>query len=92
MTSLYNETSHNEDVTDQTIQIDLTTEDPTEESFKEIINAIRWCFVPIVAVGTCTNFLNVIVFSSRRMLGLSTVNFLLTLAIADFGILYFQVS
>lgn len=67
------------------------TEDPREEWFKGVITAIRWCFLPIVAVGTATNLLNVIVFSSRRMLHLSTVNMLLALAIADFGILYFEV-
>ena len=68
------------------------TENPREEWFKEIITTIRWCFIPIVAVGTCTNTLNVIVFSSRRMLNQSTVNLLLALALSDFGLLYFEVS
>ena len=62
-----------------------------EEWLKEIVTAIRWCFLPIVALGTCTNVLNIIVFSSRRMLNQSTVNFLLVLAMSDFGFLYFEV-
>ena len=66
-------------------------EDAKEEWLKEIITIIRWCFLPIVALGTCTNVLNIIVFSSRRMLNQSTVNFLLVLAISDFGFLYFEV-
>ena len=66
--------------------------DTDEEWFKEIILAIRYCFLPIIFVGTCTNILNVIVFSSRRMLDQSTANFLLILAIADLGLLYFQVK
>ena len=66
--------------------------DTDEVRFKEIILAIRYCFLPIIFIGTCTNILNVIVFSSRRMLGQSTANFLLVLAVADLGLLYFQVN
>ena len=65
--------------------------DPQEERFKEIITTIRYCFLPIVVMGTCTNTLNIVVFSSGRMLSHSTSNFLLMLAISDFGLLYFQV-
>ena len=67
-------------------------EDPREEWFKGIVTIIRYCFLPIIAVGTCTNVLNIIVFSSTRMLSQSTANLLLVLAVSDFGLLYFEVS
>ena len=65
--------------------------DPQEERFKDIITTIRYCFLQIVVMGTCTNTLNIVVFSSGRMLSQSTSNFLLMLAISDFGLLHFQV-
>ena len=76
----------------QNILATTVMDDPREEWFKEIITIIRYCFLPIVAVGTCTNILNIIVFSSARMLSQSTANLLLILAISDFGLLYFEVS
>ena len=75
----------------QHIPATTAIDDPREEWFKEIITIIRYCFLPIVAVGTCTNILNIIVFSSTRMLSQSTANLLLILAVSDFGLLYFEV-
>ena len=75
----------------QHISATTAIDDPREEWFKEIITIILYCFLPIVAVGTCTNILDIIVFSSARMLSQSTANLLLILAVSDFGLLYFEV-
>ena len=66
-------------------------EDPTVEEFRNKINIIRWCFVPFIVIGTVTNVINIIIFSQSKMRSLSTGNFLLVLAFADLGTIYFQV-
>ena len=56
------------------------------------IKIIRWCFVPLIIVGTITNIINIVVFSKQKLRSLSTGKFLLILAIADLSLIYFQVS
>ena len=68
------------------------TEDPNAQWFKNAVNVIRWCFVPFIIIGTMTNILNIIIFSKHKMRSLSTGNFLLALAFADLGTIYFQVN
>ena len=72
-------------------EIITTTEDPSVEEFRNKINIIRWCFVPFIVIGTVTNVINIIIFSKSKMRSLSTGNFLLVLAFADLGTIYFQV-
>ena len=72
-------------------ELNTTFENVKEQWFKEVITIIRYCFLPIVVVGTCTNTLNIIVFSSKKMLSQSTANFLLALAMSDLGLMYFEV-
>lgn len=55
-----------------------------------ILTHIRWCFLPIVVAGTITNFLNFVVLSHREMRGFSTAVYLFALAIADLGVMYFE--
>lgn len=51
---------------------------------------IRMCFLPIVLAGTVTNVLNFVVLSNKQMQRLSTSVYLLALAIADVGVMYFE--
>ena len=51
---------------------------------------IRVSFLPIIVAGTITNCLNFIVLSHHEMRTLSTAVYLLALAVADLGVMYFE--
>lgn len=55
-----------------------------------ILTHIRRSFLPIVVAGTITNCLNFVVLSHREMRGFSTAVYLFALAIADLGVMYFE--
>ena len=68
-----------------------TREDAQLQWFLNSVHIIRWCYVPFMFIGTITNVINIIIFSKPKMRSLSTGNFLLALAFADIGTIYFQV-
>ncbi|KAK2177972.1 hypothetical protein NP493_567g02005 [Ridgeia piscesae] len=78
----------------------LTTASPTNWTglidadddvwLRSVLYNIRMCFVPIIVGGTITNVLNLVVLTKREMRYLSTSVYLLSLAVADFGVMYFE--
>ncbi len=61
-----------------------------ERSLRTTLFYIRVSFLPIVLAGTITNILNFVVLSRPQMRKLGTSVFLLALAIADLGVMYFE--
>lgn len=51
---------------------------------------IRSTFLPIIVAGTVTNVLNFIVLSHHEMRAVSTSVYLFALAVADLGVMYFE--
>lgn len=51
---------------------------------------VRMCFLPIIVAGTVTNLLNFVVLSHKEMRTLSTSVYLFALAVADLGVMYFE--
>jgi hypothetical protein len=51
---------------------------------------IRVTFLPIIVAGTVTNCLNFVVLSHHEMRSVSTAVYLLALAVADLGVMYFE--
>ncbi len=51
---------------------------------------VRMCFLPIILAGTVTNVLCFVVLSKKEMKILSTSVYLLALACADLGVMYFE--
>ena len=70
----------------------LPTVDPKVQWLRNSLTIIRWCFIPFIIIGTVTNVINIMVFIKTKMKSLSTGNFLLALAFADLGMIYFQVG
>jgi len=65
--------------------------DPEDQAWlQSTIAIIRVSFIPIVIAGTITNCLNFIVLSHHEMRTLSTAVYLLALAVADLGVMYFE--
>ena len=69
-----------------------TIDTSKQEWFTNSVKIIRWCFLPVIIVGTVTNIINIAIFSKKKMRHQSTGNLLLGLAFADLGLMYFQVS
>ncbi len=59
-------------------------------SLRTTLFYIRVSFLPVVLAGTITNILNFIVLSRPQMRKLGTSVFLIALAIADLGVMYFE--
>ena len=57
---------------------------------RRAIYYVRMCFVPIIVAGTVTNILCFVVLSKKEMRRLSTSVYLLALACADLGVMYFE--
>ena len=66
------------------------TSEDDDEWLRGVVYNIRMCFVPIIIGGTITNVLNLMVLTKREMRYLSTSVYLLSLAMADFGVMYFE--
>ena len=60
------------------------------EWLQSTLASIRLTFLPIVLSGTITNCLNFVVLSHREMRSISTAVYLLALAVADLGLMYFE--
>lgn len=61
-----------------------------DEWLRPVLYRIRLCFLPIIVAGTITNCLNFIVLSRREMRTVSTSVYLFALAVADLGVMYFE--
>lgn len=57
---------------------------------RPVLYRIRLCFLPIIVAGTVTNCLNFVVLSRREMRTVSTSVYLFALAVADLGVMYFE--
>ena len=69
--------------------IAVSLENNESSWLRRAIFYVRMCFVPIVVAGTISNILCFIVLSKKEMRRLSTSVYLLALACADLGVMYF---
>ena len=66
-------------------------DDPSVDAWlRPVLYAIRLSFLPIIVAGTVTNCLNFVVLSHREMRSVSTSVYLFALAVADLGVMYFE--
>jgi len=66
-------------------------DDPSVDAWlRPVLYAIRLSFLPIIVAGTVTNCLNFVVLSHREMRSASTSVYLFALAVADLGVMYFE--
>lgn len=56
---------------------------------RQTIYHIRMCFLPVVLLGTVTNFMNLFVLLEKDMRTLSSSVYLLALCLADLGKQYY---
>lgn len=65
-------------------------EEAESEWLRNILFHIRMWFLPVVVIGTVMNVINFVVLNKKEMKRLSTSIYLLALAFADLGVMYFE--